>query len=632
MRYGGIQAGIVGWSGRGSISDRAVPTLLRAARGTSFHWTLQVRGVGGSTPNARSRARARAIVLILARYGDEPAYLEIDGRSVVFVANAGGSCAGAARWVRANAGRAYLVLPVVPGSRRCNLQPDAWYENDPALAEASQLPWSFTISPGLFPATRSAAILSRDLARWRAQVSRLAASPVTFHLVSSFNAWGAGTAVAGAREWSSPSGFGAYLDVLHDASPAEATAAAAATAAARGASGDPVVAAAGDIACDPADSAFAGGAGDAYRCQMRETSDLLATLPTLAAVLTLGDSQYEDNSYAAFMQSFDPTWGRFRALIHPATGNHEYLSHGAGGYFQYFGAAAGDPARGYYSFDVGSWHLIALNSNCSQVAGCEAGSPQETWLRADLAAHPAACTLAYWHHPRFSSGRHGGTPATQPLWQALQEAGADLVLSGHDHDYERFAPQSADGVPDAARGIREFVVGTGGKNHGGFYAIAPNSEVRDDHTYGVFALTLHPTGYDWRFVPTPGSVFVDVGGGVCHGRSGPAAGAPATPAAPAAPPAAVDRTPPSAPAKLVATVGAPDAIDLAWSPASDAVGVTAYTIYRNGVAAGSTAGAVLRLTDSGLPPATVATYTVDAVDAAGNHSGRSPAASAVTPG
>ena len=274
-----------------------------------------------------------------------------------------------------------------------------------------------------------------------------------------------------------------------------------------------MIAAAGDIACDPSDGNFSGKS--IGTCQMRATSDLLVN-GGLAAVLTLGDNQYESNTYTNYLKSFDPTWGRVKALIHPAIGNHEYLTSKAAGYFQYFGAAAGSATTGYYSYDIGAWHLIALNSNCSQVGGCGAGSPQEKWLRADLAAHPTACTLAYWHHPRFSSGEHGSNASTQPLFQALYDAGAEIVLGGHDHDYERFAPQTPTGKADPARGIRQFVVGTGGKNHYGFKTPIANSEVRSDTTYGVLKLTLHPAGYDWQFAPQAGGTFSDAGSAACH--------------------------------------------------------------------------------------------------------------------
>jgi len=174
---------------------------------------------------------------------------------------------------------------------------------------------------------------------------------------------------------------------------------------------------------------------------------------------------------------------------------------GAAGYFDYFGTAAGRRSPGYYSFNLGRWHLIALNSECAQVGGCATGSPQERWLRADLAAPPARCVLAYWHKPRFSSGMHGNNATYTAFWQALHGAGADVVLVGHDHDYERFAPQTPHGRADPARGIRQFVVGTGGKTHYGFRTIRANSQVRNSRTFGVLRLALHPAGYDWRFVP-----------------------------------------------------------------------------------------------------------------------------------
>ena len=184
-----------------------------------------------------------------------------------------------------------------------------------------------------------------------------------------------------------------------------------------------------------------GGTGST--CRQLATSNTLVR-GHYASVLALGDTQYEDGAYEKFVASYDPSWGRVKSITKPAPGNHEYESPGATGYYRYFGRAAGDPRKGYYSFDVGRWHLIALNSNCSAVGGCGAGSPQEQWLRRDLAAHPAACTLAYWHHPRFSSGLHGSDSTYTAFWQALYDAGADVVLSGHDHDYERFARADAE--------------------------------------------------------------------------------------------------------------------------------------------------------------------------------------------
>jgi acid phosphatase type 7 len=205
----------------------------------------------------------------------------------------------------------------------------------------------------------------------------------------------------------------------------------------------------------------------------------------------------------------------------PMPGNHEYDTRGAAGYFHYFGRAAGDPGKGYYSYDLGEWHIVALNSNCKEeeVGGCEASSQQVRWLKADLAANKdQRCTLAYMHHPRFSSGKeHGNIHYVKPLWEALYEAGADVVLSGHEHNYERFAPQTPAGRADPQRGIREFVVGTGGGK--GHYPISEPiaiSEVHNDETYGVLKLTLRPKSYEWRFVPEEGETFTDSGSARCH--------------------------------------------------------------------------------------------------------------------
>lgn len=277
----------------------------------------------------------------------------------------------------------------------------------------------------------------------------------------------------------------------------------------------PVIAAAGDIACDPASTYFAAGEGRDDRCQQQATSDLLLD-DDVRQVLTLGDNQYEAATLAAFRASYDPSWGRVKEKTRPAIGNHEYRTTGAAGYFGYFGDVAGEPGKGYYSYDVGDWHLVALNSNCTEVGGCGAGSAQERWLRADLAAHPRACTLAYWHHPTFSSGKHGNNRSTVPLYQALQHAGAEVVLAGHDHSYERFGRQTAAGVADPARGLRSFVVGTGGKNHYAFEGVKPNSEFRDGTSHGVLKLTLRPDGYDWQFVQAGTRTVRDAGSDSCR--------------------------------------------------------------------------------------------------------------------
>jgi Calcineurin-like phosphoesterase len=275
-----------------------------------------------------------------------------------------------------------------------------------------------------------------------------------------------------------------------------------------------VVAAAGDIACDPQNPAFNGGQGMSRSCRMLATSELLVS-GGFDAVFPLGDTQYDFGSYPAFVASYDPTWGRVKAITRAVIGNHEYGTPRAKGYFRYFGRAAGPPGRGYYSFNLAAWHVVVLNGNCS-LAPCRAESRQERWLRADLLAHTNRCTLALWHQPLFSSGLSGGSRPVRPFWDALYEAGADLVLNGHDHDYERFAPQRPSGLADGARGIREFVVGTGGASFGPWAAIRPNSEFRDNRTFGVLKLTLFPSSYEWQFVPVAGSTFTDAGSGSCH--------------------------------------------------------------------------------------------------------------------
>jgi hypothetical protein len=275
-----------------------------------------------------------------------------------------------------------------------------------------------------------------------------------------------------------------------------------------------VIAAAGDIACDPADAAFNGGLGDPRGCRQAATARAIAAVSP-AAVLALGDNQYNAATLAGFRLSYGPTWGRFNPIVYPVPGNHEYVTPGATGYFGYYGPRAGARGVGYYSFDIGAWHLIALNSNCERVA-CGPASAQLRWLRADLAAHPNVCTLAFFHHPLFSSGHGFGDEPVRPFWQALYAGGADVVLNGHSHNYERFAPQTPAGAPDPVHGVREFVVGTGGENLQGFIRAMAQSQVRTATTYGVLVMTLRPTSYDWRFVPAAGAPFTDAGSGACH--------------------------------------------------------------------------------------------------------------------
>lgn len=261
--------------------------------------------------------------------------------------------------------------------------------------------------------------------------------------------------------------------------------------------GDPVLVGAGDIAnSSSGDSATA------------------ALLDNIAGtVFTAGDNVYDNGTLAEFNSYYQPTWGRHLARTRPAPGNHDYNTSGATGYYSYFGSVAGPSGRGYYSYDLGNWHVVSLNSEVST----SVGSAQEQWLRADLAASAKPCTLAYWHKPLFTSGaNHAPETATRPLFQALYDFNADVVVTGHNHQYERFAPQNPTGGLDNTRGIRSFVAGMGGASHYSFGTIQANSEARNSDTYGVLKFTLHANSYDWQFVPEAGKTYSDSGTNSCH--------------------------------------------------------------------------------------------------------------------
>jgi hypothetical protein len=255
-------------------------------------------------------------------------------------------------------------------------------------------------------------------------------------------------------------------------------------------------------------------AGDIAACDEEGDSATAAVVESLeGTVAPLGDNVYPAGSDATYTQCYDPVWGRFLDRTRPAIGNHDMQDDAGVAYHRYFGDRAGRPGEAWYSYELGAWHVVVLDSNCEVVA-CAPGSPQHEWLRADLEASDARCTVAYYHHPRFSSGPHGDYPPVAPLWDALDAADADLVLVGHDHLYERFAPQALDGSLDPS-GIRQFTVGTGGKERYEAVRVAPNSELIIDDAFGVLELTLHADAYDWRFLTVDGEV-ADAGTGACH--------------------------------------------------------------------------------------------------------------------
>jgi hypothetical protein len=263
------------------------------------------------------------------------------------------------------------------------------------------------------------------------------------------------------------------------------------------------------------------GAGDIADGDNLVLSDAMATAALIdayptATVFADGDMPHSNGTDADYAKAYDPVWGRFRTRTIPVPGNHDYQSLKGAGYFNYFGPAAGDQTKGYYSLDLGAWHIVVLNSNCWTVS-CSAGSGQETWLKNDLATHTQACTLAFWHEPLYTSSTVvGPNTNVQPLFQDLYNANVDLVVNGHAHNYERFAPQDANGKLDTTKGIIEIVTGTGGTSHFPFGTIAANSLVRNSDTFGLLRLTLHPSSFDWQFIPVAGKTFTDSGTQVCH--------------------------------------------------------------------------------------------------------------------
>jgi hypothetical protein len=275
-----------------------------------------------------------------------------------------------------------------------------------------------------------------------------------------------------------------------------------------------IVTAAGDISC-PTNRSRLGEELGPKSCQMKQTADLITSVHP-DAVLALGDNQYPSGSLADFEANYAHTWGAFRDITFPVPGNHEYGTPDAKGYYAYFGRRAGEPDKGYYSYDLGSWHVIALNSECLHIGGCSDTSPQAIWLKNDLAAHPRTCTLAYWHRPRFSSGAHGNNLDNDSLWRILVAARVDLVLNGHDHDYERFTAMNADGDADPANGTAEIIVGTGGASHYKFHLPAATSVERIAGENGVARLDLSANGYSWNYLQAPQDKSLDAGQGTCH--------------------------------------------------------------------------------------------------------------------
>ncbi|VVB99911.1 3',5'-cyclic adenosine monophosphate phosphodiesterase CpdA [uncultured archaeon] len=258
-------------------------------------------------------------------------------------------------------------------------------------------------------------------------------------------------------------------------------------------------------------------AGDFTYCGLSGNTILVSRIPGAVPgrILGLGDYPHGTGLPSEYLDCFAPYWDAFKQRFYPVPGNHDYMTPGAEGYFGYFGPAAGDRNKGYYSFDLGQWHFVALNTNCTDV-NCDAGSAQEKWLRSDLSANSGKCTIAFMHHPAFSTGVHGDENSVSAIWHALYDEGVDVALTGHEHSYERFAPLDANGKADYAKGVRLFIVGTGGatlrKLNGSVYPV----EVKNDSSHGMLALRLYSNSYEWEFLPAEGYTFTDRGAGTCH--------------------------------------------------------------------------------------------------------------------
>jgi hypothetical protein len=491
-----IQAGIASYWGIGTPTDGRIPALL--ANAGALKWTLYYEPEGFGNPTVTT---LDAELDHISTFAASPAYLRVAGKPVLFVYGGAETCEMTQRWATANAGRFHLVLKVFSGYRTCAPQPDGWHQYGPAVATDHQAGFSYTISPGFWRPDEATPRLARDLTRWQANVASMVASGEPWQLITTFSEWGEGTTIEPANEYGT-----AYLDVLGG-----------------GPSPSPTPTPSPVPTPPPSGSVTIIGAGDIanpYNDYDTRTGNIIRNNPT-AQVFTLGDNCYEAASLACMNSLYAESWGSFKDRTKPTIGNHEGEAAGSGqGYCSYFGAVAACNASGnqdgaaYYSYEAGAWHVVVLNSNCGR-APCTAGSAQYNWLAADLSAHPNTCVLAMWHHPRFSSGEHSNDTRTAALVQLLYDNNADVILTGHDHNYERFQPLNPAGAIDTTRGIRHFVVGTGGKDERALGTVKTGSVVRS-LDMGVLKMTLHATSYDWQFLPASGFTFTDSGSGTCH--------------------------------------------------------------------------------------------------------------------
>lgn len=537
LNYGGFGFAVSSWWGQGSPTDGRTQGLLNAAHGTPLkiaaYYEAEGNAVSGVTgsPNPTSAQITADLNYIAAHYVQDPNYMWVADRPVVFAfGDAGDSCAMNDRWAAANVAATqpfYVVLKVFAGYAACANQPGNWHQYGPATRVDQQGTHSYSLSPGYNKWSDPAPLLARDPAGWPAAVQAMNCAAVDLRLITTFNEWGEGTSVESAAEWSSASGQGTYLDALHadqacggptstpppSSTPPSTTPPPTTTPPPSTTPPPPpgsvVVTAAGDIACE---TALAEGTAS---CAENLTGNLIRSIAPDAS-LTLGDNQYNAGQLAEYNGSYNPAWGSFKPSTFPVAGNHEWGTPSANGYRQYFGSRVPQDGTYWYSYNVGAWHFLALDSDCAKFGGCGAGTPEYQFVVNDLAANNGKPTIAYWHHPRWSSGtQHGSDPIMGPIFDLLvADHDVSIQLSGHEHNYERNARLNAAGVPDPA-GVMVWTVGSGGKNH---YCGVTNprragSAVFNCDTFGVLKLTLRSDGsFDYVFMPAPGTgSFTDSG-------------------------------------------------------------------------------------------------------------------------
>lgn len=538
------EVAIASWWGIGTKEDSALIRILGDFMTRmdnpypNLRWAIYYEDEGFADPSVSTIVTD--LNHIKATFTSSRYFLKVNGKPVVFVYAGANDVPGTMtqRWKQANSqlgNEFYVVLKVFPGFESDTNQPDSWHQYAPAVRSGSHAPYSAFVSPG-FWLDGSPERLVRNPAEFESAVKTMTNSNVTWKLVETWNEWGEGTSVEPGQQVRTntvtgvdelhPSGYqfqNLYIDILRSnlppleqgtgsnsvpvsasptitQNPTPTPSATPITTPVSSSTGTTVVAV-GDMVC--------GAASTGAACKQMETSSLALSLnPSIAIVL--GDVQYEEGALADFEKYYAPSWGRLKNITSPVVGNHEYLTPNAQGYFDYFNGVgnldgkAGDRAKGYYAYNVDkNWRIYVLNSNCSKVGGCEVGSPQEKWLRADLAANPKKCILGAYHHPYRSSGGRA-TPAVGPLFKALYEYGAEIVLAGHEHNYERFFPQD-DAGNRVSNGITEFVAGMGGRNFTQFVTKSPNVAAQNANTFGVLKLLLKDSSAEYEFVAIPGS-------------------------------------------------------------------------------------------------------------------------------